>query len=138
MQRPIVSCPEEIYRAAVKRGVHLMDQQGPEGWRQTIEQNVREEGAPFDLGDPYYCVLGHCFDGRYLGGLQELGLSDDSRTTPEEQVSWHYGFNKPNIDECKLDMDAYDKWERHCWETLTQMWIEEAGLHLEEEDSDGH
>lgn len=56
----------------VRRGIDLLDEYGPSGWRDRIDLST------LDLGDPEYCVIGHVF-GRYSVATlaHELGLDDD-------------------------------------------------------------
>lgn len=64
-------------RERVARGVALLDERGPESWRDKIDP------ARLNVASGLDCVLGQVF-GDYITGRQAMGLTGDE---------WQYGFD---------------------------------------------
>jgi hypothetical protein len=86
-----------MYRISVQRGMGLLDEKAPPGWRDKVSPPT------LDMGDPCHCVLAQVF-GDYSQGLRELGISNPD----------YYGFTF-------MGYPCYGPE----FETLTQDWLEQ-------------
>lgn len=104
-------------REAVQKGVALLNEHGPDGWRQQINTN------DLSMGSPKTCVLAQSF-------RQEFGYADywDAKKVLVERSgisdfdASDYGFN----DKLSVYDPGTDRWEDHFGYTaLRAVWIEE-------------
>lgn len=109
---------EAYLRAAVKRGIKLLDKAQPD-WAQKIDLK------DLDLGSVSYCMLGQLYED-YSDGKEALrtALSDVRSialklTTNGELQATLYGFDTPPIDDRDLD-SRYT----YGYSVLTELWTE--------------
>ena len=77
---------------AVQEGVNLLDEKGPDGWRELIDVGRLDIGAACD------CVLGQVY-GSFQRGLDELHTAGAG--------GWKYGFNHGTHEERKALNEAW-------------------------------
>jgi hypothetical protein len=83
----------ELLERDVQAGVALLDERGPQNWREMVDVDT------LDIADPKCCVIGQVFpDAYFWNAMNRLGALDDT-----------YGFTSHTNRECDLPV-------------LTELW----------------
>lgn len=94
----------------VRAGAALLDEKGPEGWR----ERLYERRGELDVASTLFCPLGLLY-GSYSGGKHALGFYIKGDPL-YDQESWEYGFD------CACDPEELYAAN---YTELTRAWLDE-------------